>query len=91
LPLQQSSEQEGFMTTRLSLLAMAVLLAGASVPAAAAGISINIGTPAEFVHFDTYRYHHDRAYHDRYDRWHADQMRREHERDHHHDDHGHDH
>ncbi|HTJ26043.1 MAG TPA: hypothetical protein VMA36_07755 [Candidatus Limnocylindria bacterium] len=81
------------MPTRLSLLAMTALLAGASVPAAAAGISINIGTPAEFVHFDTYRYHHDRAYHDRYDRWHAEQQRREHDRHHDdgHGDHGHDH
>jgi hypothetical protein len=99
--VQQSSDQEGFMTTRISLLALTALLAGTSAlgltqkPAAAGGLSINIGTPAEFVHFDNNRYHHDRAYHDRYDRWHGEQMRREH--DHHdnhgdnHGDHGHDH
>lgn len=78
------------MTTRITVLALTALLAAATAPALAGGISINIGTPAEFVHFDNNRYHHDRAYHDRYDRWHAQQMRREHDR-HHHDDHGHDH
>lgn len=84
------------MTTRITLLALTALLAGASAPAVAGGISINIGTPGEFVHFDNYRYHHDRGYHDRYDRWHAEQDRRGHDDgrrhdDHGHDDHGHDH
>jgi hypothetical protein len=77
------------MTTRIALLALTALLAGASAPAMAGGLSINIGTPAEFVHFDNYRYHHDRGYRDRYDRWRAQRDHRDHGGDHRDDHHDH--
>jgi hypothetical protein len=78
------------MIQRLSLVALSGLLAGASLlgltrtAASADSLSIYIG-PAIYVHYDDWRYHHDRGYHYGYDRW-----RREHDRGHHygHDDRG---
>ncbi|MDB5039464.1 MAG: hypothetical protein JWN27_190 [Candidatus Eremiobacteraeota bacterium] len=78
------------MIQRLSLLAMTGLLAGASVfgltqrSASADSLSIYIGPPI-YVHYDDWRYHHDREYHYGYDRW-----RHEHDRGHHygHDERG---
>jgi hypothetical protein len=71
------------MIQRLCLFALTGLLAGASVfgltrtPASADSLSISIG-PSIYVHYDDWRYHHDREYHYGYDRW-----RREHDRGHH--------
>lgn len=89
------------MTQRLSLVAMTGLLAGASIlgltqqPASADGFSLNVGVPGAFVHYDDWRYHHDREYHDGYDRWHRDHhddgYRHDDHRDHHDDHHDHRH
>jgi hypothetical protein len=81
------------MTKRISLLALTALVAGTSVlgmaqkPASADGLSINLGAPDAFVHFDNYRYQHDREYHDGYDRWHRDHGDRGGDHRDHHDDH----
>lgn len=81
------------MTQRLSLLAITGLLTGASFlgltqkPAAADGFSLNVGVPGMFVHYDDWRYHHDREYRDGYDRWHRDHRDYPDER-YHHDDRG---
>jgi hypothetical protein len=71
------------MIQRLSLVAMTGLLAGASVlgltrtPASADSLSIYIGPPI-YVHYDDWRYHHDRGYHYGYDRWRHEEDRRYH-------------
>lgn len=64
------------MIQRLFLVAITGLFAGASVlgltqrPASADGFSLNVGIPGAYLHYDDWRYHHDRAYHDGWDRWH---------------------
>lgn len=79
------------MTKRLSLVALTVLVAGASVlgltraPASADGLSVFVGIPAPYVHYDDWRYRHDRDYHDGWDRWHRERDR-EYRGDYHHDD-----
>lgn len=79
------------MTKRLSVLAITGLLAGASVfgltqkPAAADGLSLNVGIPGMYVQYNDWRYHHDREYRDGYDRWHGD---RHDDRGYRHGDHG---
>jgi hypothetical protein len=79
------------MFKKLSLVALTSLVAGGGAlamtgaPAAADGLSINLGVPGVYANYDDYRYHHDRGYREGYDRWRGEEYRRE--RDDHRDDH----
>jgi hypothetical protein len=88
------AERKDLMFKKLSLVALTSLVAAGSAlavtgaPAAADGLSINLGVPGVYVNHDDYRYQHDRAYREGYDRWRGEENRREREarwRDDHHD------